>query len=131
MKLICYANSDDEAGQRIEAVIHELVSRADTQICRTVASLSSRLRQPGNGVTIAILLTASKKDLGDILSLSDLLSDLRIVLVLPDRDKDTIAKGLTLRPRFLTFADSDFTELSAVLGKMLKTYSSERIGWRK
>lgn len=130
MKLICYANPDDEAGQRIEAVIHELISRADTEICQTVASLSRRLRQPGNGVTIAILLTISKKDLGDILSLSDLLSDLRIVLVLPDRDKDTIAKGLTLRPRFLTFADSDFTELSAVLGKMLKTYSSERIGWQ-
>jgi hypothetical protein len=32
----------------------------------------------------------------------------------------TIAKGHTLRPRFLTYADSDFAEVVAVLSKMFE-----------
>ena len=126
MKLICYANPDDEAAQRASDVVHGLVPRSDTEVCPSVENLSRKLRQPGNGFSLAVLLTKSQEDLSDILSLSDLLHDLRIILILPDRHKDTIARALTLRPRFLTFADSDFTELSAVLGKMLKAYCHER-----
>jgi hypothetical protein len=125
MKLICYANPEDDAGIKIQDAIHRLNCRSDAEVHRSVESLSCRLRQPGNGATIAILSTSSKADLGNILSLYDLLCDLRIILVLPDRDKDTVAKGLRLRPRFLTFADSDFNEVYAVLGKMLRTYRSE------
>ncbi|NVM57217.1 MAG: hypothetical protein HWN51_03755 [Desulfobacterales bacterium] len=68
---------------------------------------------------IAVLLAASREELSDILSIRDLLTDIRVILVLPDRDDDTIAKGHTLRPRFFTYADSDFVEIAAVLSKML------------
>ena len=131
MKLICYANPDDEAAQRARNVVHGLVPKSDTEVCRSVENLSKRLRQPGNGFCLAVLLATSQEDLRDVLALGNLLHDLRIILVLPDRHKDTIAKALTLRPRFLTFADSDFTELSAVLGKMLKTYCNDRTRWKE
>ncbi|MCD6199973.1 MAG: hypothetical protein J7K15_15635, partial [Deltaproteobacteria bacterium] len=52
-------------------------------------------------------------------SVRDLIWDLRLILILPDREAGTIAKGHILRPRFLTYLDSDFTEVAAVLKKML------------
>jgi hypothetical protein len=131
MKLICYANPDDEAGQRVRDVVHGLVPKSNTEVCLSAENLSRRLRQPGNGFSLAVLLTTSQNALSEILSLSDLLHDLRIILILPDRQKDTVARALTLRPRFLTFSDSDFTELSAVLGKMLKTYRDGRPTWKE
>jgi len=51
--------------------------------------------------------------------LSDWLWDTRIILILPDRDRETITNGLKLRPRFFTYADEDFGEVAAVLAKML------------
>jgi len=38
----------------------------------------------------------------------------------PDQEENTIAKGHSLRPRFVTYADSDFPDVVAALGKTLR-----------
>ncbi len=119
MKLFLYAPDKCGSGKRLQRVIELLVSKNDREIYRTIEGLTSRLRQPRHNPPIAVLLAATRKDLSDILSLCDLLGDIRIMLVLPDRKRDTIAKGHTLRPRFITYADSDFVEIAAVLSKVL------------
>jgi hypothetical protein len=60
---------------------------------------------------IAVLLAVRCEDLLALFSILDLLCDFRLILILPDRKKDTIAKGHTLAPVFLSYVDSD----SAVL----------------
>ena len=67
------------------------------------------------------------KELEKILTLQDLLSDIRIILILPDRTPNTISKAHKLAPRFLTYLDSDFGEIKAVLHKMLKSLRSSQI----
>jgi len=119
MKLFLYAPDRSRSGKRLQRVIEALVSKEDTEIYRTTDGLTFRLRQPRHDPHIAVLLAASREDLSDILSLRDLLCDVRIMLVLPDRERDTIVKGHTLRPRFVTYADSDFVEMAAVLSKVL------------
>ena len=54
-----------------------------------------------------------------MLSLRKLLSDLRLILILPDRDRDTVMSAHALRPRFLTYADGNLDDIAAVLRKML------------
>ena len=44
---------------------------------------------------------------------------LRLILILPDREKGTISKGHLFRPRYLTYADGDFLDVAAVLAKMI------------
>ena len=68
---------------------------------------------------IAILLAASKEELQELVSVGELLEDIRIILVLPDTDRDTVANAHILRPRYLTYVDSDFSDVAAVLSKML------------
>jgi hypothetical protein len=119
MKLFLYAPDMCKSGKRLRKVIEALVSKEDTESYRTIEGLTFRLRQPRHNPFIAVLLAASREELSDILSLSDLLCDIRIMLVLPDREPVTIAKGHTLRPRFVTYADSDFVEMAAVLSKVL------------
>jgi hypothetical protein len=64
-------------------------------------------------------LASSREDLEAILSIVELFYDLRIILILPDRKKETISKGLKLYPRYLSYADGDFSDVAAVLEKML------------
>jgi hypothetical protein len=47
-----------------------------------------------------------------------LLIEIYIVLVIPDRKKSTIKLAHLLLPRFLSLANSDFTDLKIVLDKM-------------
>ena len=88
--------------------------------------LITRLRRPKEGQTILVLFAAAGKGLSDILSIRDLLEDMKIIIILPDRKGETIAKGYTLHPRFLTFADSDFGDVVAVINKMSMSFTSAR-----
>jgi len=105
---------------RLQGIISAIVPGDEREIFCTIEDLSSRLRQPGERPTIAVLLAASSKDLADILSIHDLLRDIRIILILPDREEDTVAWGHSLQPRFLSYIDNDFTDVAAVLDKMMR-----------
>jgi hypothetical protein len=121
MNILYYATETEGSGERLQRVIETLVPEETREVYRTIDSLSSRLCQPKDYyLTIAVLLAASRKDLADILSIHDLLCDIRIILILPDRENDTIAWGHSLQPRYLSYIDSDFTDVAAVLGKMMR-----------
>ena len=72
-----------------------------------------------------VLLTADMADLDDLYALRDLVSNLRIILILPDRHKGTVSKGCKFYPRFITFIDSDFKEMTAVLHKLLEIHNRQ------
>ncbi len=120
MRLLLYSPVKEGIGKQLRRMIEKLVSKNNVETYQSVESLSLRLRQPANnGPIAAVLLAAKRGDLTELLSIRDLLRDIRIILVLPDRDEDTIAKGHTLRPRFVSYSDSNFTDVCSVLGKMI------------
>lgn len=120
MILVYYGTVTDGSRERLQRVIEGLVPKEELEVCGTIGELARRLRQPVSDVTMAVLLAATREDLSQILSVCDLLYYVRIMLILPDQEEDTIAKGHSLRPRFVTYADSDFTDVAAVLSKVLR-----------
>jgi hypothetical protein len=117
MSVLFYATGD--AGERLQKVIQELVPKDKLEIYKTFEGFSERLRKPMDDIPVAVILADSEDDLLTILSISHLLYDVRFILVLPDREDPTVAIGHSLRPRFLSYSDSDFREVTAVLGKMI------------
>jgi hypothetical protein len=99
-----------------------LIPEKKLEIHQSVDSLSQRLKKKTFDVGIAVLLASSKKELSDLLSIRNQLTDQRIILILPDREKGTISQGHSLYPRFLSYADSadsNFKDFTEVLVKML------------
>jgi hypothetical protein len=107
------------AGERLEQILRGLVSEDNLEICKTFDGLSERLRYPKEDTPVAVILAENEDDLLMILVISRLLYDLRFILILPDRDEPTIAIGHSLRPRYLSYSDSDFSDVAAVLGRMI------------
>jgi len=126
MTLLIYTTRMEGAGERLLQIVDTVVSGENVKIYRTVDGLSRGLRQPRNEVTLAILLASSKEDLINLLSIRDLLSDMKIILILPDSDPETVAKGHMLRPRFLTYRDSDFVDVAAVLSLMVRNLGEDK-----
>lgn len=125
MRLLVYANGSDDAGKRLEDVIDTVAPGIDTEIYRTVENLSNRLRRRFGDLAVVVLRAASRKELQEILRIRDLLDDVPVLLILPDREAETFSEGLNLFPRFISFEDTDFTDVSTVLERMLKVYTSK------
>jgi hypothetical protein len=119
MDVVCYAADPEGPGQRVTALLESVIPREHLLICQTIADLTHSLLQPTQGVRAAVLLAHDLDQLHGLLTLRSLLQDMRVILILPDRDASTVAQGHTLRPRLLTYVDVDFTPLvGAVLQKI-------------
>jgi hypothetical protein len=125
MALLVYSIKTEGVGERLLKVIGLLIPENKFEICRSIGELSKRLRQPIFNPTIAILLATSRDELQDILSIRDLLGDMKIILIVPDMNSGTVAKGHTLRPRFLCDCNSDFVDVAAVLSLMIRNLSHD------
>ncbi len=126
MSLFVYAQRNTEVGRRLFQRIKGIVSKDRLRCYQKIDALEQKLRQPMNNQSIALLLAVSREELTNLLSARDLLLDIGLILILPDREKGTIAIGHTLYPRYLSYADSNFKDVAAVLMKMIELMDSKK-----
>ncbi len=104
--------------RKLFQVIEELRLEKRSEICRTIRELTGKLRYPEERPRVGVIMAPNRKDLSDVLSIRELLHTLRVLLILPDSEYETVSLGHTLRPRFLTDKRSSFADLVEVLRKM-------------
>jgi hypothetical protein len=118
MSLLVYIPQMDEPGRRLQRIIGDLIWRDSIEIIYTFQQLEFRLYHPSGHEDIALLFASTSKDLNELITSRSLLNHLRIILILPDEERETTTKGHLLRPRFLSYKDGDFSDLALVLQKM-------------
>ena len=96
-----------------------------TEVFSAMSSLVSRIMNPSLEPVVAVLIAGSRSEFAEIQLMKWLLHDICTVLILPDRDMETVAEGYNLHPRFMGCLDDDADEIASVLCKMLHR---EKIG---
>ncbi|MBC8392466.1 MAG: hypothetical protein H8E17_07875 [Deltaproteobacteria bacterium] len=124
MNLLLYARDQNGSGKQLRRAVETVFPLNHIEICRTFEVLSGRLHQPRNGLEIAVLYAVDTADLTNLVSLQNVLEDFRIILIVPDNERDTISQAHTLRPRFLTYAGGNFEDVAMVLAKMIENLKS-------
>ena len=122
MNVILYVSNSDQGDirERIEGLIPE----KSLKVYRTLEGLSERLHRPIDPETILIIVACSQEKLSEIFPLRRVLRDIRTVVVAPDQDPKTVSLAHQLRPRFLTYANSNLEDLTSVLQRMIKSKAS-------
>jgi hypothetical protein len=120
MGLLVYIPRKDEQGQQLQRMVGSLFWQDSIEIFYEFKYFDFRLRNLTGNEDIALLYASTAEDLDDLVANRNLFQNLRLVLILPDSDEGTVAKGHLLRPRFMSYQDDGFADLSAVLQKMHK-----------
>lgn len=122
MKIVYYAHGNAETGDRLLQIIKDQVSAEAIETYRSLSNFKLGLLQQRRKPHAAILLAADTAELKRILALDKLLADMRIVLILPDRRKESVSAGHRLRPRYISYVDGDFEDVAAVVKRMSTLY---------
>lgn len=122
MASVLYIPAGNGLEGRFGALLGMAAPKEGFEIFRSLGELSARLRQLCSNVRVAVLFAISRKELMGILSLGDLMADVKSILVLADDDRDTIMKAHTLRPRYVTWIDTDLRHIVSVLRNMVDRY---------
>jgi hypothetical protein len=120
MPLILYGRKYEDNGIQFRSDIKTLVSENEVEILNTPESLAKRLLQISSRQSIVVIVTKEREELVCLLPIVHLLRKVRVILVVPDQEPETIKIGYKLEPRFLKCGDSDFTEVRAVVRNMLQ-----------
>jgi hypothetical protein len=121
MQLILYSSTDGQDTKRLEAEIHKAIPEGQIERFKRLGDFRERLRRLIEPDSIAVLLASSREELQRMQLLCGLLTEIYVVLVIPDRKKSTIKLAHHLLPRFLSQIGDDFMDLSKVLEKMART----------
>ncbi len=122
MASILYIPSENGLERRFRALLETAVPNKKFEICHSIGELSARLIIPLSHVNVAVLFAVTRTEIVKIHSLGDLMADVKSILILADDDRDTIIKAHTLRPRYITWLDSDFNQIADVLKRMIELY---------
>jgi len=118
MQLFLYSTGDDQNSKRLEAAVHQVIPESEIELFKRLTDFRKRLRRPIEPNSIAVLSASSREELQQMQLLLGRLTEIYVVLVLPDRNKNTIELAHLLLPRFLSQKESDFSDLKKVLNKM-------------
>jgi len=119
MKIIFYSNNNDSSERLIKA-LNTVIAKEKIEVSKSINSFAKRASEFVVETAIFILMPSTKEELHIMNSIYELLFNSNpIILILPDREKETANMGFRLNPRFVEYADSNFMSLKAVLNKMV------------
>jgi hypothetical protein len=119
MKILFYSSKKEEPGMGIGERLRTFVPEERLEIYRSIEELVHGLYRLSDHDTIVLLRAGDREELLRIVSLRDLLQGVRVILLVPDREEETISLAHRLRPRFLSNSESDFSDTMSVLQKMI------------
>ena len=119
VKVAALVSDGTSSGARLLHKLRSVVPENQLTVCRTLKRLASILSRPGVHPEVVVLLASTRGDLDAVGAIHSLLSEARVVIVLPDMEEDTLARAHKLFPRFLSYMESDFQDVAAVVVKVL------------
>ncbi len=120
MRTVLYADEMNIMREEFDYKIQEELSGIEVQTSNSITTLSKILRQPMNRISVIVILISSNNELTDFINLVSFFDNIRVILILPDREKKTFSLGLKLYPSFISYIDNGANDTCAVLQKIQK-----------
>ena len=128
MQLLLYSSGDDQNTKRLEAAVHKVIPESQIELFKRLNDFMQRLRMLIEPNSIAVLSASNREELQQMQRLRKLLTEIYVIIVIPDRMESTLRLAHLLLPRFLSQKESDFTDLKKVINKMY-IHSLSSHGW--
>jgi len=126
MKVVLYANERNEpASKGLRSVIETCIPSNCLEVFGNSRDFAQRVYQIPRKIDVAVLFAQNHDQLSELISLKDFLSDVRIILILPDREHLTVIKGHSLLPNYTSYIDSNAADVASVLNKMVSGRSTQ------
>ena len=119
MSVLFFSTETQGAGEQLQREIETFIPGDEIEIYHTFESFSNRLRQPSWNLSVLVLVVETREDLQELFLIRDLFNSIPVILVIPDRESDTICAGHKFYPRFLSYIDSNYLDVAMVLNKLI------------
>ena len=119
MQIFLYISQNVESGRRLLRLILKMGRQKNIMSFVSLDEAKKQLKLSVHSGDILIFLADTDEELNQLYAIKDVVDDVRIILILPNNQPETLALAHLLRPRFITYIDRDVAEVGSVFQKML------------
>ena len=123
MNILCFFPRHLDCPVCSASFIESLDAAEHIDVHRQCETLAEALTYRTIAPDIVLLVVPDRATLRQLVDMQDLLSGMKIVLVLPEGSPRTLALAHMMRPRYIGFIDSGLLELRAVLDRLMASIS--------
>lgn len=120
MKMILYASGHHGGMEPLNKLIKTKVPDVHVESITSKQHLFERLSRPLNNISVLVSLASNTREINHLLSLNPLFDNTKLILILADRSRKMVNLGLQLSPSFISYSDSDYTDVLSVLKTIQK-----------
>ncbi len=124
MNLMIYASPFDRTAGKMVKYLCRRFQGPNTVYLTSLGEVEAYLRQPSYLGKLMVLMPKDRKELDALVTLSHLMRDHRLILVLPEDEIRINAQSHMMRPRFVTYSDCDPSQLTLVVDRLMATDSA-------
>ena len=124
MRFLIYASPFDVTGRDVLKIIRSMNHGCETMYMPSIEDLQTYLGQPAHMPEGIILMPQTVAEMDDLIRLSHLMRDTKVILMLPTGSQHISSDVNLLRPSFVGYAGEDISVLTAVIQKMAETNGS-------
>lgn len=106
--------------ERLSTLIESCGSIQTIKFFDSFKNLVSHLRQPSMTMEIYILHPTDLEDLERLIALRNMFVDAKVILILPDDEKEMVNQGHRLHPRYMCSAQGNWEILRSIIQNLAK-----------
>nr|WP_321464796.1 hypothetical protein [uncultured Desulfobulbus sp.] len=118
MNVLLFTAKHTESGERLKDSIKALPNLESLTDCWNMGELLRHFQTPDPLPEAVVLQATCTNDLQCLSPFRFRLEQVFFILILPNAEVETVASAHQLRPRFIAYQDSDFSEIEAVLNRL-------------
>lgn len=119
MKMLYFSSLPNDSLQQLDELIETYVPDHALETFRDIEIFIERLNKPSNSISV-VLLAAEKEELEKLQAFHHQLQQLRLVIILPNKEQETVSLGSKLHPRFLSYTFGNYSVVKTVLKKYFR-----------
>lgn len=120
MQTLFFSSQVGDNFERLAAAVYQVIPNNRVESFDKMDDFEERLRRPVEPDSVTVLSASTLAELHQMQPLRGLLTEIYVILVIPNRRKSTIKLAHLLLPRFLSQKTDDFVDLGKVLAKIAR-----------
>jgi len=130
MNILLYSSEKSDITTRLQDSIAPLPFVDRVMRYRCLADLADRFSSPEPLPEVIVLSAINVQEVDAFFDFRFRLKNGFLILILPDSEDFIVVRSYQLYPRFITYQDSDFSDIQAVL-KRIQRWNQVRLEWEE
>lgn len=120
MNMLFHYQRENASVKRLKSLLDSQFSDKKITTSNSIGEMNNRLKAEQDPPSVALFYVSHAEEIQNLLMLKNKLNGTHLILVMPERNTDSIKLTYKLNPLLTCFADGDYSEVTGIIDRLHK-----------